>query len=915
MTEFIQLGLLGLCAGGLVSLSAQGLVLIYRGSGVLNLAHAAIGTLAMFVYWDLRDGRGWPFILACAAGVLASGACGLLTHYLVIRPLAKASVLARLIATLGVLVIIQSALALHYGSTQRVTSAVLPTSRWSIGDVEVGQDRVLLLLISVVVTAVLYVVYRWTKFGLATTATAENPRAAAALGLSPNAVAATNWVIGSALAGLAAVLMAPIVQVQLATQGALLATVLAASLLGGMRSFPLTFLGGALIGVTQAQVARYVDAPGWSQAVPFLFIMIVMIVRAKGLPVRPRVREAVPKVGSGRIQPGVVAGLLVAGFVLLQWGLAIRYVDATTLTFAVGLILLSSVVITGYTGQLSLCQFTMAGVGAVIAGLLVSKLDVSFEVALITAIGMSFPIGFVVGLPALRAHGVNLALLTVGLAAAAQAVLFSNTAYTGGDFVTVAPPRLFGLEVGAFLYPRRYAIMCMVIFVLLALVVANLRRGRSGRRLIAVRANDRAAAAIGVNVYGVKLYAFALSASIAAAGGILLVFRNTTLSYRSQFDVFSSINGILYAVFGGIGFVAGPVLGSLGQPAGPVAAVFHSQSDDFHRWLALIGGVAVILILQHYPDGAIRMMRDHAVHILRVLRILRHAPSEPREVLAANHIDEAPHSVPALTLETRTLTVRFGGVVALSDFNCTVRPGEVVGVIGPNGAGKTTMIEAISGFVVPRAGSVLLNDHPINGWSVHRRARAGLGRTFQSLELFDDMTVADNLRAAADRQDLASYATDLVWPRKTPLPDNAIAAVREFELEPDLDRLPSELSYGRRRLVAIARTVAARPSILCLDEPASGLSSTERTELAGLLRRLAGEWRMGIILVEHDVDLVMGASDRIVALEFGRTIAVGSPDEVRRDPAVIAAYLGHDGGEPAVEEPFDRDLVTKGAAE
>jgi ABC-type branched-subunit amino acid transport system ATPase component len=175
-----------------------------------------------------------------------------------------------------------------------------------------------------------------------------------------------------------------------------------------------------------------------------------------------------------------------------------------------------------------------------------------------------------------------------------------------------------------------------------------------------------------------------------------------------------------------------------------------------------------------------------------------------------------------------------------------------------------------------------------------RRARAGLGRSFQSLELFEDATVFDNLRAASDPRDVGSYLRDLIWPFAPPIPGQVVSAIEEFRLQEDLNRLVESLPYGQRRLLAIARAVATRPSVLLLDEPAAGLGDVESAELAVLVRRLATDWGMGILLVEHDMDFVMSVCDELVVLDFGRKIAQGTPAVVRADPAVIAAYLGEE---------------------
>ena len=199
----------------------------------------------------------------------------------------------------------------------------------------------------------------------------------------------------------------------------------------------------------------------------------------------------------------------------------------------------------------------------------------------------------------------------------------------------------------------------------------------------------------------------------------------------------------------------------------------------------------------------------------------------------------------------------------------------------------------MAGFVdVAPGGAVALDGEPIDRWSPTRRARAGLGRSFQSLELFEDVTVRENLLVACDDHDPARYGLDLVHPGRPVLSPVAAAAVREFGLEPDLDAMPDSLPHGRRRLVAIARAVAASPSVLLLDEPAAGLAAIETEELGRLVRWLAHDVGLAVLMIEHDVGLVLSVCDRVAVLDFGAVIALGSPAEIAEDPAVIAAYLG-----------------------
>lgn len=893
MQEVVRFALLGLGLGALYSLASQGLMVIYRGSGVLNFAHGAIGMVGAYVAFEVRADGERPFLVALVVGIAVSALIGALTHVLVMRSLRRASPLARIVATLGVLILLQAAAILRYGARVTFVDPELPITLVRPFGITVSIDRFLLVGIAAILTLGLWALYRYTRFGLATTAVAENQRAASSIGLSPDRLATLNWALGSALAGLAAILVAPIVTLQVATMTNLVLAALAAALVASFRSFPVAFLAGTAIGVGQSELTRFVSTPGLSQSLPFAVIIVVMVLRGQALPIRGYFLQKLPSVGDGRVRwlpvaVGITAVALFINAVPLRWQ------DAMVTTFATAIVLLSIVVVTGYAGQLSLGQFALAGFGAWVAGRLADAAGVPFLAALLIGAVAAIPVGALFALPAVRARGLNLAIVTLGLGTALELMIFNNASLVGGfGGTTVGDPSIFGWDVSAIRHPDRYAYVCLVFFVAIALAVANLRRGRSGRRLLAVRTNERAAAALGISVPSVKIYAFALSAGIAAVGGTLLAFRKDTILYPQEFNSFTSITAVGWAFVGGIGALMGPVIGATLAPGSLGAAISNAIFAGLSRYIQLIGGVIVVLLVLQNQDGIAKESANQLKWLgAKLMRFVRPRGAGMPAALTLPR-EERTRAEPK-TLRIVELSVRYGGVSAVEGVSLTVPPGQVVGLIGPNGAGKTSVIDAVTGFTRAATGTTHLDQRDITNLSPARRARAGISRSFQSLELFEDVSVLDNLRAASDPRDKRSYVLDLVHPVDPPLPGQVVAAINEFRLADDLHRQVQDLSYGQRRLLAIARAVATEPSVLMLDEPAAGLGDVETAELAHLVRRLADDWGIGVLLVEHDMNFVMSVCDHIVVLDFGRKIAEGSPEQVRGDPDVVAAYLGVD---------------------
>jgi ABC-type branched-subunit amino acid transport system ATPase component/branched-subunit amino acid ABC-type transport system permease component len=918
MKVFIQFAVLGLGVGAAYAILAQGIVLIYRGSGVLNFAQGAIGMFSAYVFFHLTS-SGWPVVPAALVSLACGAVLGMLMQLLVMRRLRGSPPLIQTIATLGVLIVLQSVAVIIWGPSLELVTSALPRHAWQIAGITVTSDRVILLGVAVVLTVLGWWLPKVTNFGRATLAVSESERSVSALGWSPDMLAAVTWTIGGVMAAIAGTLITPFLGgLDTVTLTLVVIAGLAAALVGGLYSLPWTLAGALFIGIGQTVVPQYWSATATGQIVPFAIIVLFLVVRGKKLPTRGQSAESLPGLGSGRANLWLVAAVSVAAFALI-WLLSANYnlQDAIALSGIGGILVLSMVFVLGYGGQLNLAQYSLAGIAALVAGRL-SQDGWAFLPAGIVAVGATVVVGSLIAIPALRTRGITFAIVTLGLGLLASDTIFNSPSLTGGIVgVQIGSTEIFGIQIGEFLYPARFAALVLVLMLLIGISVASVRRGRVGRRLVAMRANERAAAALGMDVLELKLYAFAVSSAIAGVAGVLMAYSFATVVFE-QFTPLNSIQILAFAVIGGIGYISGAIPGALLVAGGISAYIFQEIfGNSLTNWLALVGGVGVIVSLMVAPDGLAKLNADLFAQILARFRRARGSRAEAavgEEGLAAERetavVLEAPPDGPdglaardgslaeaALAgrepakLEIRDLTVRFGGVTAVDQLSLTVDAGLVVGLIGPNGAGKTTAIDAITGFVPPSAGQIILNGRDISRWPVHRRARLGLSRSFQSLELFDDLTVEDNIRAAADPRDRWSYLTELVWSRRAPLPPAARYAAAAFGLDRFMSYRAKDLSQGQRRLLAAARAVAVSPSILLLDEPGAGLGEDLVPEFVALVRQLA-QRGTAVLLVEHDMSFVMSACDRIVVLDFGRKLAEGTPREVQADPAVIASYLG-----------------------
>ncbi|MEA2827842.1 MAG: branched-chain amino acid transport system permease protein livM [Actinomycetota bacterium] len=580
-----------------------GLVLVHRASEVVNFAHGAMAMLVTYAFVELRPDLGlWP---ALAVSVVAAAGLGLAVHVLVFRPLRTASALARVVASVGLLATLQALAVLWFGAGSRAVPSLLPNRPVAVLGVDVPRDRLLLAALVVAAALGLWALYRFTRFGLASRATAEDQTSLAMLGWSPDTVSAANWMLASVLAGLGGILVGPLTALDPATTTLLVVPAVAAALAGRLSSFGATVAAALGLGMAQSAILKLQDDFSWipragvREALPLVVILAALALGAgrnlgrgapaeRPLPLATRARRPLRGAAVG-VAVGAVGLLVLDGQYRL--GLVNSLVGA--------IICLSLVVLTGYMGQISLAQMAFAGAAGFSLAKLVSAWGVPFPVAPLVAAVLAAVVGVAVGLPALRLRGLSLAVVTLAAAVAVEEAVFKSPALTGG-FEGTQVPRLPGVgragTVG-------FGLVALAVLATAGLGVVALRRGRLGRRFLAVRANERAAAACGIGLTATKLTAFALSAFVAGLGGALLGYGQGRLSFGS-FGVFVSLSYLAAAYLGGIASVSGAVVGGLLVPSGLVFTVVDG------KYQLLVTGLALILVAIARPQGIVGRTRS-----------------------------------------------------------------------------------------------------------------------------------------------------------------------------------------------------------------------------------------------------------------------------------------------------------------
>jgi branched-chain amino acid transport system permease protein len=549
------------------------------------------------------------------------------------------------------------------------------------------------------------------------------------------------------------------------------------------------------------------------------------------------------------------------------------------------IVALGIVVLTGVAGVVSFGQAMFVGFGAYTTAILTTRYGWNAAASLPVAILISGALAWGIGAITLRLKGHYLPVATIAWNISFFYLAGSVDFFRRFDGISGIPPiSLFGYD---FSDGFRFYFLSLAILVAAYVLSRNLLDSRVGRSIRSLRGGALAAESFGVDTGRARILAFVYAGVLASVSGWLYAHFQRAIN-PTPFNITVSIDYLLMAVAGGVGHLGGAILG-----AGLVTIVRDKLQDVLPALVGTQGnfetivfGIVLILILQFAPEGLWPQVR-------RLFGSGRRTAPVARETAAV-----APHrAMPTRgedVLRVTNLRKTFGGLVAVNDVSFTVGAGEIVGLIGPNGAGKSTSFNLITGVLAASAGEVALRGTSITGWPARRIARLGVARTFQHVKLVHGMSVIDNValgRHLLGQANAVRGAFRLDRQEETEIFAEAHRQLARVGLADHADAIASELALGQQRLVEIARALCLDPVLLLLDEPAAGLRHNEKAALADLLRKVRDSG-VSILLVEHDMDFVMGLTDRLVVMNFGAELAQGRPAEIQRNPAVLEAYLG-----------------------
>ena len=933
MQAFLPFIVIGLATGAVYGLAGIGLVLTYKTSGIFNVGYGAIAALVAFCFYFLNT-HGLPWGAAAAISLCVFAPVLGLILELMARALSSADETIKVVATVGIILVVDSLGSLWYPTNPPTFPDFLPQSTVRMLGVNVTWEQIILFLFSAVAAGTLYWFFRSVRPGIVMRAVVDSADLVAMSGDDPVLVRRRAWVIGSVFAGVAGLFLAPTQLLDGSTLTTAVFAAFGAAAIGYFTNLPLTFLGGLLVGVASALVDKYSATVSWvgglSPALPFIVLFVVLIVLPRRLLVQRRlaptmrVRRAYHAPPRVRLAAGAIAIGLLAIVPIIQSG-KVTVWSAALINM---ILFLSLGLLVRRSGQISLCHLAFAAVGAAAFGHFAGD-GLPWLAALVLASLVAVPVGALIAIPAVRVSGVFLALATLGFGILMEQAFYTRGFMFGPSTLGLASPRpavsIGGWDLSS---DTGFYYLLLIITVLVVVALTVIGRGRLGRLLEAMADSPLALETHGATSSVLKVIVFCLAAAMAAMAGALeaALFH---IGIGTYFPSFSSLTLVALVVIVTVGDPWYAVIAAVGYSVIPAYITSATTTSVLNLLFGLGAATAALASGKGTTPEPVRRVLDR-------LGGRRPAPGmpppDPGTRVAAQAGGAAPAAVDARArgvhdararqgLVVRNLSVRFGGVQAVNGVSLKAPAGKITGLIGPNGAGKTTTFNACSGLVRASSGQIVLHDADVTREGPSRRARQGLGRTFQRTELFRSLTVRQNV--AMGREASLAGANPLAQVFGSRRSSRLISAVVDDALAlTGTTRIAGAqagvLPIGQRRLVEVARELAGPFDVLLLDEPSSGLDGHETEQFGRVLRTVVRERGCGILLVEHDMTLVRQICDYVYVLDFGQLIFEGTAEEMQSSAGVCAAYLGDlegtlDADEPDLADEPDsrRPLITR----
>jgi ABC-type branched-subunit amino acid transport system ATPase component/branched-subunit amino acid ABC-type transport system permease component len=917
--EFLPFIVVGLATGAVYGLAGIGLVLTYKTSGIFNFGYGAIAALVAFCFYFLNT-HGLPWGAAAAISLLVFAPILGLILELLARTLSGAGETIKVVATVGLILIVESIGSLWHPTNPPTFPDFLPQSTVRMLGVNVTWAQIILFVFSAVAAGTLYWFFRSSRSGIVMRGVVDNADLVSMSGDDPVLVRRRAWVIGSMFAGVAGLFLAPSQLLDGATLTTAVFAAFGAAAIGYFTNLPLTFVGGLLVGVASALVDKYSATVSWvgglAPALPFIVLFVVLIVLPRRLLVQRRLAatmqarhtyHAPPRI---RLTAGAIAIGLLAIMPIIQSG-KVTVWSAALINM---ILFLSLGLLVRRSGQISLCHLAFAAVGAAAFGHFAGNDHVPWLLALVLASLVAVPVGALIAIPAVRVSGVFLALATLGFGILMEQAFYTRSYMFGSSTLGLNSPRP-AVSIGAWNLSTDtgFYYLLLIITVLVVITLTIINRARLGRLLEALADSPLALETHGTTSSVLKVIVFCIVAAIAAMAGALeaMLFH---FGIGTYFPSFSSLTLVALVVIVTVGDPWYAVIAAIGYSVIPAYITSPTTTSVLNLLFGLGAATAALASGKGTTPEPVRRLLDR-------LGGRKPAPdtspttdgkrvATPAAVLAHGR---GGHDVPAKPgLVVRDLSVRFGGVHAVNDVSLRAPVGKITGLIGPNGAGKTTTFNACSGLVRASSGRIVLHDNDVTLEGPPRRARRGLGRTFQRTELFSSLTVRQNV--AMGREASMAGANPLAQIFGSRHSHRLISEVVDEALELTgtmriSDAQVGLLPIGQRRLVELARELGPFDMLL-LDEPSSGLDGHETEQFGQVLQTVARERRRGILLVEHDMTLVREICDYVYVLDFGQLIFEGTAEEMQNSALVRAAYLG---GSEVASDADEPDLAGRPA--